>query len=67
MTKFLKLIPYSIQKVFFNLVTRTVEKTASDFTDVVNYLRPIQLAQTEELMRLLDRKFPEWTTLNNTI
>lgn len=61
----LKVVPYSVQERVSNMLTRPVEKTASDLTDVVDYLRPIQVKQTEELEELLGRKFPEWTTLNN--
>jgi hypothetical protein len=35
-----------------------------DVEGAIAYLRPIQRQQTDELMRLLGREFPEWTTLN---
>ena len=45
---------------------RPVEIPASPPAEVVDYLRPILIAQTEELCRLLERDFPLWTTLYAT-
>lgn len=41
---------------------RPVEIPAAPPREVVDYLRPILIAQTDELCRLLGRTFPLWTT-----
>jgi hypothetical protein len=46
------------------MVTREIDRRSVDTSEIVQYLRPLQQKQTEELMRLLGREFPEWTTLN---
>jgi hypothetical protein len=40
-----------------------VEIPASPPAEVVDYLRPILIAQTDELCRLLGRDFSLWTAL----
>jgi hypothetical protein len=62
-SRLVRLVPYRFQKVFARLFKTPVEKSAYDFTEVIEYLRPIQLKQTETLEKMLGRKFPEWTML----
>ena len=45
------------------LSERKVDRTSVPVNQVVDYLRPIQRVQTQELSRMLGRDFPEWTTL----
>lgn len=56
-------IPRGLRETAARLATRQVDRRALDATQVVEYLRPIQLRQTEALTRLVGRDFPEWTTL----
>ena len=60
----LRLAPPSIQTTLRGVADREVNRQEVDMTDVVEFLRPIQRRQTEELAQLLGREFPEWTTLN---
>jgi hypothetical protein len=57
-------IPQPFRLTLRRLTTREVQRRSVDTTDLVNFLRPIQLGQTEHLARLVGRTFPEWTTLN---
>jgi Sulfotransferase family len=57
-------VPRSIESVLRGLATRDRCRRLVDTTSVAELLRPIQLLQTEELIRLIGRGFPEWTTLN---
>lgn len=57
-------VPYSIQKVAGKILSKPVDKSASDLTEVIEYLRINQIKQTEELESILGRSFTEWTTLN---
>jgi hypothetical protein len=50
------------------LSERRVDRAHIDATDVIDYLRPLQQAETLELSKLLGREFPEWkTTWPNTV
>ena len=57
-----KLLPKSLSNNIRKL-TKPVKRDMSQAPDAIAYLRPILLQQTEELCQLLDRQFPEWTTL----
>ncbi len=57
-------IPCSVQSALRRATTRDLNRRSVDVSEAVEYLRPIQRKQAEELMRLLGRDFPEWTTLN---
>ena len=35
----------------------------TDLTEVTGFLRSIQRRQVDQLSEILDREFPEWTTL----
>jgi hypothetical protein len=62
--EFLRPIPQPIQATLRRLTTREVRRRSVDVSDAIDFLRPIQRRQTEELVQLLGREFPEWTTLN---
>jgi Sulfotransferase family len=55
--------PTFVRRAGLRLVTRRIDRTAVDTSEVVQYLRPLQQRQTEDLAKLLGRQFPEWTTL----
>lgn len=57
-------IPQPFRRTLRRLTTRQVQRRSVDTTELVNFLRPIQLRQTEQLARLVGRTFPEWTTLS---
>jgi hypothetical protein len=56
-------LPRGLRHSAVRLATRRVDRRALDVTKVIEYLRPIQLRQTEALARLVGREFPEWSTL----
>ena len=56
--------PALVRRLAIRMVTRRVNRINVDISETVQYLRPLQRKQTEELTRLLGREFPEWTTLN---
>jgi hypothetical protein len=55
--------PPAIRKLGVALVEKPVHPKSVDMSEVKTYLRKLQLPQTEELIRLLGRDFPEWKTL----
>jgi hypothetical protein len=56
-------IPTSIRRPVRQALRRRVNRLDVDAAEVAQYLRPRQQSQTEELVRLIGREFPEWTTL----
>lgn len=56
-------LPAPVRRFGASLVTRQVRPGEVDVADVAQYLRPLQLRQTDELRALLGRDFPGWTTL----
>jgi hypothetical protein len=56
-------LPRGLRGRLVRLATRPVDRRMLDISAVVEFLRPIQLRQTEALIRLVGRDFPEWTTL----
>ncbi len=52
-----------LSSIFHRICKRTVDPEAVDLAPVRSYLREIQQPQVLELSKLLDREFPEWTTL----
>jgi Sulfotransferase family len=56
-------LPHGLREQAMRLATRQIDRHAFDISEVVEFLRPIQLRQTEALARLVGREFPEWTTL----
>jgi hypothetical protein len=59
-------LPRVIREAAVQLATRQVHRRTVDMSDAIDYLRPIQRLQTEALVCLLGREFPEWTTLYGT-
>ncbi len=62
--RLMKYVPYKVQQIFSGFFNRSVKKDLSNIDVLLDYLRPTQRRQTEELEALLDMKFPEWSTLN---
>lgn len=56
-------VPPSMRKLGSRLAFRKIAPRQIPTEQAKVYLRPIQLRQTEELSTLLNRSFPEWTTL----
>lgn len=56
-------IPRAARKLGTRLAIRRVRRAETSDLEVREYLRPLQLRQTEELAALLSRAFPEWKTL----
>jgi len=57
-------LPAAVRRFGAGLVTREVNPGVADLSGIVDYLRPLQLRQTDALSSLLGRDFPRWTTLN---
>ena len=57
------LVPPAVRRLGVAMVERQVARRDVDMTEVVNYLRPLQQAQTRALQTLLGCEFPEWQTL----
>jgi Sulfotransferase family len=56
-------LPRGLREKAVRLTTRPVGRQFADTTEAIEFLRPIQRRQTERLVRLLGRAFPEWSTL----
>jgi sulfotransferase family protein len=56
-------LPKPVRRFGASLVTRQVRPADADVAAVADYLRPLQLQQTDALADLLGRDFPQWTTL----
>jgi hypothetical protein len=62
-------LPHSIRQIVkmgIRLTTRQTNRRTVETSKVIEYLRSIQFRQTEELVQLVGRDFPEWTTLHRT-
>lgn len=57
------LVPKSIRAFGNRMSQRRVDPQQVDTKKVVEYLRPLQQAETRELVELLGKEFPEWQTL----
>ncbi len=57
------MIPKPIRTRVRAMTKRKVDRRSIDTTPVIEYLRPLQLAETEQLAELVGREFPEWKTL----
>lgn len=57
------LVPRSLRSIGSALTKEEIDRTATSTDKVAEYLRPIQLEQTQALSEMLCRQFPEWTTL----
>jgi hypothetical protein len=56
-------VPQQLRKLALNLSEKKVQKVDIDTREVVEYLRTIQIRQTEELSALLGKGFEIWKTL----
>jgi hypothetical protein len=56
-------LPLGLRNRAVRLATRQVQRRSVDTSEVTAFLRPIQRLQTEALVRLVGREFPEWVTL----
>ncbi|BCO30927.1 sulfotransferase [Thiohalobacter sp. COW1] len=56
-------VPAGVRRLGVRLSQKEVDRADVDRRAAVDYLRPIQREQTEELRRLLGCDFPEWKTL----
>jgi hypothetical protein len=56
-------IPQPLRITLRRLTRKDVARRRVDTTELIKFLRPIQMQQTERLAHLLGRAFPEWTTL----
>jgi len=59
-------IPTGVTRSVRASLKRPVTKDNSQVEKTIEFLRPIQITQTEELKKILGRDFPEWHTLYNT-
>jgi hypothetical protein len=57
------LTPAGLRRLGVGFAEKSVVRKQVDVTDVVDYLRPLQKAQTTRLAALVGREFPEWKTL----
>jgi hypothetical protein len=56
-------LPAPVRRFGAGLVAREVNPGGADLSGIVEYLRPLQLRQTDALASLLGRDFPQWATL----
>lgn len=56
-------IPDAARHLGDRLAARSVRPAEAMLGEVLEYLRPLQVSETEELSALLNRGFPEWNTL----
>lgn len=60
-------VPGGIRRLGRTLAEREVDRASVDMGAAIDYLRPLQQQETEELATLLGRAFPEWRTLHGTV
>jgi hypothetical protein len=58
-----RVVPAALRQRAIRALSRPVPRDESRLQETIDYLRPIQQAQTAELVEMLGRPFPEWTTL----
>jgi len=58
-----RVLPPTVRQRAIRVLSRPVPRDESGVEATVDFLRPIQREQTAELAELLNRQFPEWTTL----
>jgi hypothetical protein len=59
-----KHLPQGLQIRLRQATNRTVRRQAVDLIEVTDFLRSIQRQQVDQLSEILNRGFPEWTTLH---
>ncbi|HVW39578.1 MAG TPA: sulfotransferase, partial [Pirellulales bacterium] len=65
--KYQQYLPSAAGTLVERLTYRIVDRSAADTQAAAAYLRPIQQRQTDALSQLLNREFPEWTTLGGAV
>ncbi len=55
-----------IVKLGIRMSTTETNRRAVETSKCIEFLRPLQTSQAEELVQLVGRKFPEWNTLYDT-
>ncbi len=60
------LVPRAVRGWGRGFAAESVDRSEADVVSAAGLLRPRQLQETEELSRLLDRTFDEWSTLHGT-
>ena len=58
-------VPKRIRSLARNLSDTEINRKLVCMDDVIDFLRPRQLCETEQLVHLLGREFSEWKTLHN--
>jgi hypothetical protein len=58
-----RVVPATLRQRAIRALSRPVPRDERRLKETIDYLRPIQQAQTAELAEMLGRPFPEWTTL----
>lgn len=61
--KLIDIIPYSFRQTLSKPNKDSVDKKTVEIGRIVEYLKPIQREQTEELKNLIGTDFPQWKTL----
>ena len=59
-------VPKSIINLGRYAAVKDMDRGLEQVDEVIDYLRPILIKNTEELCSMLDRSFPEWSTLYGT-
>ena len=59
-------VPKSLRSFARRFSESPIQRSQIDLKEVQAFLRPIHLEETRQLEDLLDRQFPEWTTLYDT-
>jgi len=56
-------IPRSLRLIGSSFTKEEIDRTATSADKVAEFLRPIQLEQTQALSEMIGAQFPDWTTL----
>jgi len=60
-------VPATLRRFGYGFAVRGVRPANVPVAEVQDYLRSHQRPQTDELSALLNRRFPEWTTLHGEL
>ena len=58
-----RFVPKPVRSLGSKMAVREYDRSSQPLEPVIEYLRPSQLEHTEQLVDLLGREFPEWTTV----
>jgi len=59
-------LPWRLRTLARRVLDVPVDRESEEMRQLVDWLRPLQRRETDELEGMLDRSFPEWTTLGNS-